>query len=92
MEERAPNGFARVEDVITHDEMETISRSFHAAAGLDANTVNTRPSFVLPTFVATIRSADPRVQHDAVLAPVKAWPISGASPPGPGRSSRNVSN
>ena len=41
VEERAPNGFARIEDVISREEMETISRSFHAAAGLDANTVNT---------------------------------------------------
>jgi 5-methylphenazine-1-carboxylate 1-monooxygenase len=48
VEERAPNGFAKVEDVISREEMETISRSFHAAAGLDANTVNTRPSFVRP--------------------------------------------
>src|SRR5262249_12129296 len=48
VEERAPNGFARIEDVISREEMETISRSFHAAAGLDADTVNNRPSFVRP--------------------------------------------
>src|SRR5262249_14911744 len=46
VEERAPNGFARIEDVISRDEMATISRSFHAAAGLDVETVNNRPSFV----------------------------------------------
>jgi 2-polyprenyl-6-methoxyphenol hydroxylase-like FAD-dependent oxidoreductase len=48
-EERAPDGFARIEDVISHAEMDAISRSFHAAAGLDAATVNTRPSFVRAT-------------------------------------------
>jgi 5-methylphenazine-1-carboxylate 1-monooxygenase len=45
-EERAPNGFARIEDVISREELEAITRSFHAAAGLDAETVNTRASFV----------------------------------------------
>lgn len=48
VEERAPNGFARIEDVISADEMERISQSFQAAAGLDAATVNNRPSFILP--------------------------------------------
>ncbi|HKA72290.1 MAG TPA: flavin-dependent oxidoreductase [Xanthobacteraceae bacterium] len=48
VEERAPNGFSRVEDVISREELESISRSFHAAAGLDAHTVNNRPSFVHP--------------------------------------------
>jgi len=46
VEERAPNGFSRIEDVISREELEGISRSFHAAAGLDAHTVNNRPSFV----------------------------------------------
>src|SRR5215475_297836 len=49
VEERAPNGFARIEDVISREELERISRSFHAAAGLDAETVNNRPSFVRPS-------------------------------------------
>jgi len=46
VEERAPNGFTRLEEVISRAELEDISRSFHAAAGLDAETVNNRPSFV----------------------------------------------
>jgi hypothetical protein len=33
---------------VSRAELETISRSFHAAAGLDAKTVNERPSFVRP--------------------------------------------
>jgi 5-methylphenazine-1-carboxylate 1-monooxygenase len=46
VEERAPHGFARIEDVISHEELATISGAFHATAGLDANTVNNRPSYV----------------------------------------------
>jgi len=48
VEERAPNGFTRIEDVISREELEAISRSFHSAAGLDPTTVNNRPSFVRP--------------------------------------------
>jgi 2-polyprenyl-6-methoxyphenol hydroxylase-like FAD-dependent oxidoreductase len=46
VEERAPDGFKRIEDVISADEMREISQSFQATAGLDAATVNNRPSFV----------------------------------------------
>ncbi len=45
-EERAPNGFARIEDVITRDELEAIAASFSAAAGLSVDAVNSRASFV----------------------------------------------
>jgi 2-polyprenyl-6-methoxyphenol hydroxylase-like FAD-dependent oxidoreductase len=44
-EERAPNGFARVEDVISQNELDVITKSFAAAAGLDVETVNNRPSY-----------------------------------------------
>jgi 5-methylphenazine-1-carboxylate 1-monooxygenase len=47
-EERAPNGFASIEDVISRHELDGIVRSFAVAAGLDVNTVNHRPSFVSP--------------------------------------------
>ena len=47
VEERAPNGFARIEDVISEEEMREISQVFQATAGLDAATVNNRPSFVV---------------------------------------------
>jgi len=46
VEERAPAGFDRIEDVISRDELDEISISFSVAAGLDVETVNTRPSFV----------------------------------------------
>jgi len=48
VEERAPNGFARVEDVIAQLELDDIARSFAAVAGLDVETVNHRPSFLPP--------------------------------------------
>jgi len=47
-EERAPNGFACIDDVISRHELDAIAGSFAAAAGLDVETVNTRPSYVLP--------------------------------------------
>jgi 5-methylphenazine-1-carboxylate 1-monooxygenase len=46
VEERAPDGFARVDDVISRTDLEAITKSFSAAAGLDAESVNGRPSFV----------------------------------------------
>ena len=45
-EERAPNGFARVDDIISRHELDTIVASFAKAAGLDVETVNHRPSYV----------------------------------------------
>ena len=47
-EERAPRGFAAIEDVIPRAELEEISRSFQAAAGLDPAALNDRPSLVPP--------------------------------------------
>jgi 2-polyprenyl-6-methoxyphenol hydroxylase-like FAD-dependent oxidoreductase len=46
VEERAPDGFARVDDVISRVDLEAITKSFSAAAGLDPESVNGRPSFV----------------------------------------------
>lgn len=45
-EERAPTGFARIEEVVSREELESAVTSFSAAAGLDAEHVNRRPSFV----------------------------------------------
>lgn len=45
-EERAPQGFKQIEDVIPRDELEAISRSFQQAAGLDPAAVNVRPALV----------------------------------------------
>jgi 2-polyprenyl-6-methoxyphenol hydroxylase-like FAD-dependent oxidoreductase len=46
VEERAPSGFAHIDDVISREHLESITASFHLAAGLDCKTVNSRPSFV----------------------------------------------
>jgi 2-polyprenyl-6-methoxyphenol hydroxylase-like FAD-dependent oxidoreductase len=40
VEERAPNGFARIEDVISPAELEGIANTFAVAAGLDPPSVN----------------------------------------------------
>jgi hypothetical protein len=49
VEERAPHGFVRIGDVISKAELDSIAGSFAAAAGLNVETVNGRPSFVRPT-------------------------------------------
>ena len=50
-EERAPDGFGRVEDVIPRKELEEIAHSFKLAAGLDPALLNQRASYqvVQPT-------------------------------------------
>jgi 2-polyprenyl-6-methoxyphenol hydroxylase-like FAD-dependent oxidoreductase len=48
VEERAPNGFARIEDVISAEELNAGPQAFAAAAGLDVETVNARPPLVRP--------------------------------------------
>jgi 5-methylphenazine-1-carboxylate 1-monooxygenase len=47
-EERAPGGFKDIEDVIPRAELESISRSFSQAAGLDPAGLNARPALVPP--------------------------------------------
>ena len=46
VEERAPNGFRRIEDVISKEELRSTTNSFSTAAGLDVERVNNRSSFV----------------------------------------------
>jgi 2-polyprenyl-6-methoxyphenol hydroxylase-like FAD-dependent oxidoreductase len=43
-EERAPGGFADIEDVIPRRELEAIAHSFKLAAGFEPEQLNTRPS------------------------------------------------
>jgi 2-polyprenyl-6-methoxyphenol hydroxylase-like FAD-dependent oxidoreductase len=45
VEERAPRGFRRIEDVMTHDELDAIARQYRRAAGFDAETLNTTSSW-----------------------------------------------
>ena len=46
VEERAPNGFSCIDDVISFAELDAIAESFTHAAGLDPDTVNSLPSYV----------------------------------------------
>lgn len=54
-EERAPNGFLNILDVLTRDELETAALGFKRAAGIDVETVNGRDSFIDPASIRTIR-------------------------------------
>jgi 2-polyprenyl-6-methoxyphenol hydroxylase-like FAD-dependent oxidoreductase len=45
-EERAPNGFARITDVLSQDELESAALNFKKVAGIDVETVNSRDSVV----------------------------------------------
>ncbi len=49
-EERAPNGFKHIHDVLTQQELESTALNFKKAGGFDVEAVNARDSFVeLPT-------------------------------------------
>ena len=45
-EERAPEGFADIADVLTQEELASTAVNFKKAAGLDLETVNSRDSIV----------------------------------------------
>ena len=45
VEERAPEGFTNLNDVISQEELETISRGYKQTAGFDPAVLNARPSF-----------------------------------------------
>jgi len=46
--ERAPHGFARVEDVISREELDAIDLRYKQVAGFECSTLNTRPSLTPP--------------------------------------------
>ncbi len=48
VEERAPNGFGRIDDVVSQQDLKAIAASFSSAAGLDIKTVNSRPPYLKP--------------------------------------------
>jgi 5-methylphenazine-1-carboxylate 1-monooxygenase len=48
VEERAPNGFDRIDEVVSQQDLKTIAASFSSAAGLDIETVNSRPPYLKP--------------------------------------------
>lgn len=49
VEELAPDGFARVEEVLTPGELEETARGYKRLAGFDKDTLNSRPSIVPAT-------------------------------------------
>jgi 5-methylphenazine-1-carboxylate 1-monooxygenase len=48
VEERAPNGFDRIDDVVAQQDLQVIAASFSSAAGLDIDTFNGRPPYLKP--------------------------------------------
>ena len=50
VEERAPDGFAHIDDVVSQEELEEISRTaYKRTAGFDPETLNNRPSLAVRT-------------------------------------------
>jgi 2-polyprenyl-6-methoxyphenol hydroxylase-like FAD-dependent oxidoreductase len=45
IEQRAPNGFTRIDDVMTNDELDSIALQYQKMAGFDVETLNTQPSW-----------------------------------------------
>jgi len=45
VEQRAPDGFTRIEDVMTRDELDSIAAQYRRMAGFDAETLNAAPSW-----------------------------------------------
>ena len=44
VEERAPDGFTKLDDVISRQELEEISKAYRRTAGFDPEFLNQRPS------------------------------------------------
>jgi 5-methylphenazine-1-carboxylate 1-monooxygenase len=47
VEERAPGGFHRIDDVMTREELEEITGSYRTLAGFDVAALNSRPSWIV---------------------------------------------
>jgi hypothetical protein len=45
VEERVPDGFAQIDDVIGHEELRTIVARYSRTAGFDVDELNARPSW-----------------------------------------------
>ncbi len=46
VEERAPGGYQRIEDVLSLDELENAAAGYKRLAGFDRETLNSRPPIV----------------------------------------------
>jgi hypothetical protein len=49
VEERAPNGFAKLEDVISREELQSTADRYKQVAGFAVTELNARPSLAEPT-------------------------------------------
>jgi 5-methylphenazine-1-carboxylate 1-monooxygenase len=54
-EQRAPDGFNNIGDVIARRELEDISRAYKIAAGFDPEVLNKRPSLTVPRVATAAR-------------------------------------
>jgi 2-polyprenyl-6-methoxyphenol hydroxylase-like FAD-dependent oxidoreductase len=59
VEERAPHGFARIEDVLRSEELWSLSADYRALTGSDADTLNHRPSWTPAACRARLSVASP---------------------------------
>jgi 2-polyprenyl-6-methoxyphenol hydroxylase-like FAD-dependent oxidoreductase len=48
VEERAPDGFSSLDEIISQAELQEISKKYKVAAGFDIDTLNSRPSLSVP--------------------------------------------
>jgi hypothetical protein len=55
VEERAPEGFAKIDDVIGHEELRTIVARYSRTAGFDVDELNARPSWSVAAATALTR-------------------------------------
>ena len=46
VEQRAPNGYSRIEDVLTPEELEGTAAGYKQIAGFDRDALNSRPPIV----------------------------------------------
>jgi len=44
VEQRAPEGFSHLDDIVSRQELEEIARTYKRTAGFDPETLNRRPS------------------------------------------------
>ena len=58
VEERAPNGFGKVTDVLTREELEGIAANYKKVAGFQVDALNAKPPIV-PVAPVRTREAEP---------------------------------
>jgi hypothetical protein len=56
VDERAPDGFAQIDDVLSRDELVTITEAYRRTAGFDVENLNTRASWSVEPAGASGRS------------------------------------